>query len=138
MKTEHIKISREELDRIYEDFNDADLKKGIMPKESERIELALKQDGRIAGYASGLVEYRLFYISDLWVEEGLRRQGAGTQLLSGLEHEAAQRGCDEAYTWTAGEESLAFYSGRGYEVFVRFEDFTGVKGHHRYGLRKTL
>ena len=39
---------------------------------------------------------------------------------------------------SAGEQNLSFYIANGYEQFVRFEDCFGVKGHHKYGLKKLL
>ena len=138
MKIEEIKITKAELDRIYEDFAAIDRGFGIAPKESERIELAVRESGEIAAYASGLLEYELFYISDLWVRGDIRHRQIGTSLLSSLEERARSAGCKQAYLWTAGEQNLSFYIANGYEQFVRFEDCFGVKGHHKYGLKKLL
>ncbi|MBQ8964971.1 GNAT family N-acetyltransferase [Ruminococcus sp.] len=139
MRFESIKITSEELARIYEDFAAIDKALGIPPQAENRKELAAKDDsGNITAYASGLREHRLFYISDLWVRKDLRRQGIGSRLLLRLEKCAAEQGCDEAYLWTAGEENALFYIANGYTEFVRFENACGVTGRHRYGLRKKL
>ena len=138
MTYEHIRISKQELDRIYSDFASLDRRLGVEVKDSERIELARRSGGQVVVYASGLVEYGLFYISDLWVSERLRGRGEGSSILKALELEAAAKGCKEAYLWTAGEANARFYRKNGYTEFVRFEDCMGVSGHHRYGLRKRL
>lgn len=138
MAYEHISISKQELDRIYSDFASIDRSLGIEVKDSERIELAWRSGGQIVVYASGLVEYELFYISDLWVSDRLRGRGEGSSILKELEHEAAAKGCKEAYLWTAGEANARFYRKNGYAEFVCFKDCMGVGGHHKYGLRKGL
>lgn len=138
MAYEHISISKQELDRIYSDFALLDRRLGVEVKDSERIELARRSGGQVVVYASGLVEYELFYISDLWVSERLRGRGEGSSVLKALELEAAALGCKEAYLWTAGEANARFYRKNGYTEFVCFEDCMGVSWHHKYGLRKGL
>ena len=139
MEIKEIKITRPQLETIYEDFKAIDRSLGIIPADSRRIELAVKSiSGELAAYASGLVEYELFYISDLWVRADSRRKGLGSKILAALEQRAREAACKEAYLWTAGEDNAGFYRTGGYSEFVCFEDAFGLKGHHKYGFRKAL
>ncbi len=137
MQIRDVKLSRAELDDIYKDFESIDRRLGIPAENSVRFELGAFEGGNIVGYVSGISEHELFYLSDLWVSERYRGKGLGNELLRLIEQKASGV-CRHIYTWTAGERNLRFYKKNGYEVFVVFEDFTGVKGHDKAGLRKEL
>jgi len=76
------------------------------------------------------------YISLLWVEESLRNQGFGSELLHRLETEAINLGCTNAHLDTYSYEARPFYEKAGYEVFGKLDDYP--PGHCKYFLSKTL
>jgi GNAT superfamily N-acetyltransferase len=76
------------------------------------------------------------YISLLWIDEALRNQGYGTQLMHLVEQEAIQLGCHHAHVDTYSFEARPFYERLGYEVFGILEDYP--KGYCKYFLKKRL
>lgn len=91
-------------------------------------------EGRVAGGLVGFTHWGWLFVSHLWVDERLRGEGYGRQLLSAAEGEAAARGCRQAYLDTFSFQARPFYEGLGYELFGALEDFP--PGHTRYFLRK--
>ncbi len=76
------------------------------------------------------------HIQFLWVEEALRQQGYGSQLLQAAENEARAKGGRSAYVETFSFQARPFYERHGYRVFGELEDFP--PGHNYYFLRKPL
>ena len=75
-------------------------------------------------------------IAFLWVEESLRRQGYGSQLLAAAEDEARGFGCCNVHVMTYSFQARPFYERHGYQVISTLEDFP--PGHAHYHLRKAL
>src|SRR5262245_49962153 len=104
----------------------------FVPRE-EYADLALvarTNDGVVVGVALGETGRGWLHISVVWVEEGARRQGLGTQLVKGLEAEAVHRGCHGAYLDTFSYQARPFYEKLGYAVFGTLDDYP--VGHHRF------
>jgi len=76
------------------------------------------------------------YISTLWVDERMRGQGVGTQLLQAAEQEARARGCQQMILDSYDFQAPGFYQKHGYEVFALLEDHP--RHHRNYYLRKRL
>jgi len=76
------------------------------------------------------------YISLLWVEESLRNQGFGSELLRRLEREAVSLGCTKAHLDTYSFEARPSYEKAGYKVFGKLDDYPA--GHCKYFLWKAL
>jgi ribosomal protein S18 acetylase RimI-like enzyme len=91
---------------------------------------------RVVGGVVGEIFGGWLYISLLWVEESLRHQGYGTNLMDMLEKEAIQRGCRYAHVDTFSFEARPFYEKLGYTVFGTLEDYP--EGHCKYFLKKNL
>ena len=94
-------------------------------------------EGRTVGGIVGDAYGTWAFISLLWVEESLRNQGYGTELLQRLEAEALRLGCRNALVDTYSFEARPFYERWGYEVFATLEDCPD-DGHRKYFLRKRL
>lgn len=75
-------------------------------------------------------------IQFLWVDEALRKQGYGSQLLAAAEDEARGYGCANAHVGTYSFQARPFYERFGYQVVATFEDYP--PGHSHYVLRKAL
>lgn len=63
-----------------------------------------------------------FEISVIWIEERLRHQGLGRQLLRQAEQEAYQRGCHYARVATSNFQGPAFYQKQGYLLYGTLEN----------------
>lgn len=95
-----------------------------------------EENGRILAGLSGATYWDWLHIKMLWVDESLRGQGVGGQLMQMAEAEAIKRGCHSAMVDTHSFQAEGFYVGLGYEVFGRLQDFP--IGHERIYLRKQL
>ena len=60
-------------------------------------------------------------IKTLWVDEFLRKQGWGVQLMQAAEKEAVKRGCNFAYTNTFSWQAPGFYEKIGYILYGKLE-----------------
>lgn len=94
------------------------------------------KEGKVVGGITGNMFGGWVYISLLWVDEALRNQGYGSELLKRFEHEAIQQGCKYAHLDTYSFEARPFYERAGYEVFARLDDYP--TGHCKYFLKKRL
>ena len=96
--------------------------------------VARDSGGRIVAGLLGRTSWGWLYVSNLWVAEGLRGRGVGTELLARAEAEGFARGCRRAWldTWQA----RAFYEKLGWRVFGHLDDFPA--GHQRCFLTKDL
>ena len=63
-----------------------------------------------------------FEISVIWIEERLRQQGLGRQLMRQAEHAAYQRGCHYARLATSNFQAPAFYQKLGYTLYGTLEN----------------
>ena len=93
-------------------------------------------EGRAVGGAIANVFGGWVYISLLWVEESLRNQGYGTELMNRVERAAQELGCRYAHLDTYSFEARPFYERLGYEVFGVLEDYP--EGHYKYFMKKKL
>ena len=94
------------------------------------------QQGKIVGGLTGGTWWGWLSVGRLWIEEGLRGQNYGSQLLAEAEQEALRRGCHHAYVDTQDFQALPFYYKRGYTVFGVLDDMP--IGHTRYSMQKEL
>jgi GNAT superfamily N-acetyltransferase len=124
-------------------FDEYSLEQGDPIESAERFGFVVTDSEIFIGCASGLA-YKSdagynnwFYLSDLFIEKDYRRQGLGATILSRLEDRVAALGIGNIWTWTVGQEALAFYKRQGYQVFGELEAWY-ASGHSRYGLRKKL
>ncbi|MBZ0290802.1 MAG: GNAT family N-acetyltransferase [Anaerolineae bacterium] len=76
------------------------------------------------------------YIEFLYVDEPMRKQGFGAQLLAAAEDEARGYGCRNAHVGTYSFQARPFYERYGYQVISELEDYP--PGHSHYHLRKAL
>ena len=103
--------------------------------KSLRIFLHDKENNTVGGIAADLFG-GWAYISLLWVEESLRNQGFGSELLHRLEAEAINLGCTNAHLDTYSFEARPFYERAGYKMFGKLDDYP--PGHCKYFLTKAL
>lgn len=92
-------------------------------------------DGRVLGGVAGNTVWGWLQIKLAWIDDGLRGQGYGAQLMRAAEREAVARGCRQAWVDTFTFQALGFYLKQGYTIFGELENFP--HGHTRYFLKKT-
>lgn len=110
---------------------------GVLTKPGISIELFLKDD---AGQVMGGILCDTFsycvYIDVLWVDERLRGQGYGEDLMTAAEKIARENGCTFAHTTTFSYQAPDFYQRMGYQIFGEIDDYpNGIK---QYFLKKKL
>ena len=88
------------------------------------------------GGVIGQVHWDWLNIDLMWVQEDLRDQGYGQQLLGLIENKARELGAKNAYLDTFSFQAPGFYQKYGYQVFGELKDFPN--GHQRYYLTKAL
>lgn len=101
------------------------------------LTLFIRDDrGRTRGGLLGYVWGDWLHITDLWMAEGCRRRGLGSQLLDRAEREASKVGARAAFLSTFDFQAPEFYKDHGYEVYGALSGYP--PGHTEYHLRKTF
>jgi len=85
----------------------------------------------------GWLEWGWLYIDLLWVDESVRKQGLGSQLLKQLEDVAVKQGIHRAYIDTGNFQAPEFYKKHGYEIFAELPVTSDSgKEYVKYSMRK--
>ncbi len=92
--------------------------------------------GKIAGGLAGETYWGWLHVDALWVDESLRGQDYGSQLLELAEQEALRRGCKGSHLDTMSFQAQPFYEKHGYTVWGVLEDLP--EGHQRIYMKKNL
>jgi GNAT superfamily N-acetyltransferase len=108
-----------------------------VPIVNKRLGVLLRDEsGALKGGIAGGTFWNWFDLRYFWLDESLRGQGWGKQLLQAAEAEARARDCVGILCDTASFQSLDFYRSQGFEIFGR------LKGrppqHESYFLQKLL
>jgi GNAT superfamily N-acetyltransferase len=92
------------------------------PSQFERFALLLQDDAAcLKGGVSGTIYCDWLRVDGLWVDDGLRRRGIGTELMIRAENHAITRGCHSA--WLTTFQARDFYEAVGYELFGMLDNF---------------
>lgn len=111
--SDEVKFFEEELEKY-------NLKQKPLQQEEEFITFkhAAEEDGKIVGgifaYSS---YYKIGYIDTLWVDEGYRKKGIGSNLLSKVESDLCHLGCEVIQLATFDFQGPEFYKAQGYKEF---------------------
>lgn len=95
-----------------------------------------RKDGSIAGGLLGDMYWGWLSINILWIDDSLRRQGYGEQLIKMAEKEAFKKGCKAVHLDTMSFQAKPFYEKLGYAVFGVLDDLP--VGHQRIFMWKKL
>ncbi len=101
---------------------------------AQEISCGLYADDRLLAGAVGRTEFRRLFISYLWVEESMRGQGIGSDVLRRLEAQALKRGCIDALIETLSDRNAELYERLGYAMMAHMHDY--IPGFTRYILIK--
>ena len=93
-------------------------------------------DQQLVGGLVGNTYWGWLEIDDFWIDESLRRQGFGQELLQAAETEAIMRGCIRVFLQTYSFQARGFYEKRGYQVVGQLDDYP--LGQSFYWMRKNL
>jgi N-acetylglutamate synthase-like GNAT family acetyltransferase len=105
------------------------------PSKFERFALLLQDDAAcLKGGVSGMIYCDWLRVDGLWIDDGLRHRGMGTELMIRAENHAIARGCHSA--WLTTFQARGFYEAVGYELFGMLDDYP--TGQKQYFMRKRL
>lgn len=93
-------------------------------------------EGDILGGVIGEIYWDWFYLDLMWIQEDLRGNGYGEQLLKAVEEEARGKGAKQVFLDTFSFQAPGFYQKYGYQVFGELPEFP--PGHKRFYLTKDL
>lgn len=93
-------------------------------------------DGSLRGGITANLWGGWMHVDYLWVDQDLRKEGFGSQLVLAAEAEALAYGCHDAWLETYSFQAKPFYEKLGYEVIAEMTDFP--PGHSHYVLKKHL
>jgi GNAT superfamily N-acetyltransferase len=97
----------------------------------QKLNLFLRHDsGKIAGGLLAATLWNWLMIDFLWLDESIRGQGYGRQLMRQAEAEAISRECQYACLDTIRFQAPGFYQKPGYAVSGRLENFPAGQTRH--------
>ncbi|NUO62009.1 MAG: GNAT family N-acetyltransferase [Gemmatimonadaceae bacterium] len=105
------------------------------PHESPVDVFARDENGRVIGGLVGHIKWRWLYVAKLWLPDGLRGTGVGTEIMRMAEEHAWKEGCLGVHLDTFEYQALPFYQKLGYELFGTLEGYP--PGYRQYYLKKT-
>ena len=106
----------------------------VLDSNAEPIACGLYEDGRLIAGATGRTECQRLFVNYLWVDEHLRGQGLGSELLRQLEAQALRRGCLDALIETLSDRTADLYERLGYVCMAHVHDY--IPGFTRHILIK--
>lgn len=93
--------------------------------------------GEILGGITGTIYWYNLYIDSLWVDESLRGNGYGKELLDNIEETARENKCRLIQLDTFSFQAPDFYQKNGYQVVGVVKEFPN-KGFQQYYLEKRI
>ena len=109
-----------------------------MKHPKQQISYILRdEDQKILGGITGTIYWYQLHIDFLWVDESLRGQGFGKELLTRIEEFATEHSCKLIQVDTFSFQAPNFYQKFGYEVIGTVDDFP-VKYSKQYYLIKKM
>ncbi|WP_075307386.1 GNAT family N-acetyltransferase [Bacillus wiedmannii] len=103
----------------------------------EQVSFVVKdEDGKIFGGVTGTMYFYHLHIDCLWVDETVRHDGYGSQLLHKIEDIAKEKGCRLILLDSFSFQAPDFYKKHGYREYGVVEDHP--KGHSQHFLEKRL
>ncbi|PGZ55734.1 acetyltransferase [Bacillus cereus] len=103
----------------------------------EQVSFVLKDEaGKIFGGVTGIMYFYHLHIDFLWVDDSVRHDGYGSQLLHKIEDIAKEKGCRLILLDSFSFQAPEFYKKHGYREYGVVEDHP--KGHSQHFLEKRL
>ena len=128
--------SDEQLSTIINGLNAYGLEQ-VGGEEPQRVALLCENvDRDVLGGAIGHTLRGRFYLTQLWVAEGYRSQGIGSELMAQVEVVARSRRCEDVLVDTLNEKAVSFYQGLGYQLYLTNPGY--IRGFDWHFLVKSL
>lgn len=111
--------------------------RSILGNEIKNTELACfsyKDNGEKSGGIVGRVQGNWLLIKYLWVDETLKGQGIGSELITQMEKSAVELGCEYSLVDTFSFQARPFYEKHGYECTFTLDNY--LISHKRHYLVK--
>jgi GNAT superfamily N-acetyltransferase len=117
-----IDLNEEQVEDIEERLEDFD-ESYITYKMDGEIQIGIEDDGKlVAGLDACITNFKILYVSTVFVDEEYRRKGLGARLMREMEKRAAAMGVNmirlDTYDWQGKE----FYEALGYECVGHYEN----------------
>ena len=117
-----IDLNQEQVEDIEERLEDFD-ESYITYKMDGEIQIGIEDDGKlVAGLDACITNFKILYVSTVFVDEEYRRKGLGARLMHEMEKRAASMGVNmirlDTYDWQGKE----FYETLGYECVGHYEN----------------
>ena len=117
-----IDLNQEQVEDIEERLEDFD-ESYITYKMDGEIQIGIEDDGKlVAGLDACITNFKILYVSTVFVDEEYRRKGLGARLMHEMETRAAAMGVNmirlDTYDWQGKE----FYETLGYECVGHYDN----------------
>lgn len=117
-----IDLNEEQVEDITERLDDFD-ESYITYKMDGEIQIGIEDNGKlVAGLDACVTNFKILYVSTVFVDEEYRRKGLGARLMREMEKRAAAMGVNmirlDTYDWQGKE----FYEALGYECVGSYEN----------------
>ena len=117
-----IDLNQEQVEDIEERLEDFD-ESYITYKMDGEIHIGIEDDGKlVAGLNAYITNFKILYVSTVFVDEEYRRKGLGARLMREMEKRAAAMGVNmirlDTYDWQGKE----FYETLGYECVGHYDN----------------
>ena len=117
-----IDLNQEQVEDIEERLEDFD-ESYITYKMDGEIQIGIEDDRKlVAGLDACITNFKILYVSTVFVDEEYRRKGLGARLMREMEKRAAAMGVNmirlDTYDWQGKE----FYEALGYECVGHYEN----------------
>lgn len=117
-----IDLNQEQVEDIEERLEDFD-ESYITYKMDGEIRIGIEDDGKlVAGLDACVTNFKVLYVSTVFVDEEYRRKGLGARLMREMEKRAAAMGVNmirlDTYDWQGKE----FYETLGYECVGHYDN----------------
>ena len=117
-----IDLNEEQVEDIEERLEDFD-ESYITYKMDGEIQIGIEDDGKlVAGLNAYITNFKILYVSTVFVDEEYRRKGLGARLMHEMEKRAAAMGVNnirlDTYDWQGKE----FYETLGYECVGHYDN----------------
>ena len=87
------------------------------------VEIFIRDEDVLLADVSGLLSWNWLQISLLGVDEKIRKEGLGSELIDRIETVSRDEGCTHAHVSTFSFQASQFCESQGYERFANFDDY---------------